>query len=78
MVIHDRETLSALKEYQERNGRFFGTNDDFVDSLRIAVYALTRTVVHSDPLKANREWDDWSSEDWDRYVKGARTYRRIF
>ena len=79
VIVHDHDTIAALKSYQERNERFFGPNDDFVDSLRLVTYALTRTSVQPPVLEAPRGWNEkWTEEDWDRYIANATKARRRF
>ena len=75
LVIHDRTTLVCLRSYQERNNRFYGKMDDFVDALRVGIPAapkayLSTTQQKEAPIK-HEDWDisHWTNEDMDAYIQ---------
>ena len=75
LKIHDRVTHNALRIYEEKNGRFFGKYDDFVDALRVAVPALPKaytTTEHERVERVNKDdWDmlGWTHDDLDRFFE---------
>ena len=71
LKVHDLDTLNALKSYQESGGRFFGPEDDYVDSMRVGLYCLpSRGYQRKVKDKVNTGWGDtWTEKDWDNYIK---------
>lgn len=69
LEIHDDRIITALKNYQEVNGRFFGPKDDFVDALRMATWVANITTGPREEEKevVTKSWRGWSLEDWDNY-----------
>jgi len=75
LVIHDRITLNCLRSYQERNNRFYGKMDDFVDALRVGIPACPKAYLspsqHEEAPIKKEDWDisRWTHEDMDRYIE---------
>jgi len=73
LIIHDAVTFTALKAYQEKNNRFFGPNDDFVDATRMATYGVMKRLHSFAPrggqIKEDPHRTDLTMDEWDRYTK---------
>jgi hypothetical protein len=71
ITIYDERTWNAMSAYESKNGRFMGRDDDYVDALRAATYALPKavraTAVRQGP--ASTSWTGWTEEMWDLYAE---------
>jgi hypothetical protein len=74
LKIHDAVTMTALRSYQEHNGRFSGKNDDFVDAIRAGLPTVSRAYVSPSYSKArpvrSSDWDmaGWTNEMVDQFI----------
>jgi hypothetical protein len=75
LIIHDVVTLNALRSYQEKNGRFYGKLDDFVDALRAGMPAIPQAymsprITREEKIK-REDWDilGWTHDDIDAYIE---------
>lgn len=73
LVIRDAVTLTALKAYQEKNSRFFGPNDDFVDAVRMVTYGASKRlrsfIPRDDKKKEPTNRKELTMGEWDAYTK---------
>lgn len=69
LTIQDERTWNAMAAYENKNGRFLGRDDDYVDALRAATYALPKAVrsTHIATRPTVAEWTNWTFDMWDRY-----------
>lgn len=78
VIIHDKDTLTAMKSYQERGDRFYGPEDDYVDSLRMGTYCAPTAAIHTPKKRSlrNTGWgDEWTTDDWDKFIEKSMRRR---
>ena len=75
LIIHDAVTMNALRSYQEKNGRFYGKLDDFVDALRAAMPAAPQAYLSPQHMRERvvkkEDWDmtGWTHDTLDEYIR---------
>lgn len=74
LTIYDERTWNAMSAYESKGGRFLGRDDDYVDALRAATYALPKAVRATNVATrpASVEWTGWTEETWDLFYKRNR------